>query len=559
MNKVLSLTLMATLLAPTTAFAQSVSEPGAQPLVEQVVEKQLLGQLYPGHRPMISVYQQPTGQFMPVQPAGGRVEFVKQPVATNAVTKTYTVAPGVYQSQIAVQDQKGQTLTHINVGRRISRMVASPANNRLYVLCGGYFGSVWEIDTTRDVVVRKLPTFNPGVSDTPVWNPTDISLSQNGRYLAMGSGKVQVMDTVTGHLAHEFMLPDDALAVTHISPAAADSFRFRVQMKDGGTRGYQLVDEQLQPSAPAGANPYHPHKIKITTQKFVAPAASRQMFMASRNTDFIRMVDKVDLLSTGLLPVDFPVDDIEISPDRKKLFAYHRRYGQVSIIDLNPRSPYQYSTVKRIRDPRFKDNLQLASAVDSVYLWNGSGKILAGFHQETLYPRIGIPFSVRLMPEAESKVWVSRPAHQRYYVREGKLYSEYLEKGPSRPSDRVNIGAGVRDIKMSPDKRELYVLTEQAELLRLDTRTREVKQRLALKQMNPGTLAISADGNTLVVTDRNTGLLRKVHTPSFATRNIMMDMDAPLSYHITLFDPRLTQVIEVELPRFSEDVVRVRS
>ena len=563
----LSLLLCSLSMVATPAMAQEAFDaPPAlrQSVVDDVFEKRVLGQLYPGNRPMIPM-DHASPMRVPAMPLSGAVQKVSQPAGARAILKTYTVkamdtnAP--YQSHIEVTDAQGKLLSTLNVGRRIHRLLPSPTRNRLYVLCGGYFGSVWEIDTQRDVVLRKLPSFTPGVSRSPLWNPSEIALSKDGNTLAVGSGKLQTIDLRTGQLQQEVDLPDTGVMISAIA-AAGDTFQVKVRMANGAQRAYQLnaADNTLNPSGFASAPNYHPHQVKIQTGTMLAPAASRQLFMASRNADFIRMVDRQTLGTTGILPVDFPVDDLVLSPDRQKLFAYHRRFGQVTVIDLNGRSAHQFSTIKRFRDPRFKRDLQLASAVDSVYLWNGKGDIFAAFSQDTLYPKVGIPFGVKLLPEAERQVWVSRPAHQRFYLRSGSLYSDYLDQGPARSNaGRVALSAPVKDFLMSPDRRSLYALTDEAELIQLDATTRTVQRRLSLG-MNPGSVNLTPDGKRLIVADQDRGSLKEVSLGSFkVTREVIMDMADDQVYQITLFDPRLTQVIEVELPRFAENMVRVRS
>lgn len=532
-----------------------------QQLVNLVLEKKVMGTLVKGNRPMIDPQHYQTNGFEMPSMASAPVQIIGQPVAPGEakLLKEYRVvdSPDQFQSLIQIQDLTHQkTRGYLNVARRIRRLVAAPHRHRLYALCGGYFGSVWEIDTQRDVVIRKLPAFTPRQANFPLWNPQDMVLMPDGT-LALGSGKLQLIDSRSGELTGEIALPDNAVEIEVMQVLSAKTLGLRVRMDNGKRQYFQyhLGERGLQPGGKA-TQVYAPLKVRIQTPYGLPPAVSRVFFVAGRNTDYIRMVDRDSLHTMGILPVDFNVDDLVVSPDRKRLFVYHRRFGQVSVIELNPRSPEQYSVIRRFRDQRFHSDspMHLVATDHRVFLWDGEGQVVASFEQDSLYPRIGLPVETSMNTD---RVWVSKPAYQRYYLRDGMLYAEYLGGGPSSLPQRLELGASVTDFVLSPDRKHLYALTSDTRLQELDPRTHERVQQITLG-MQPRYLSISNDGQRLSIVDADQGSMREVRAADLqVTREVVMDMGEKQPYQITLFDPHMTQIVEVELPRYLNDVVRV--
>lgn len=486
-------------------------------LIDQVLEKKVMGQLYAGYRPMINPHQPQASDFDAL-PVKGSVRRVRQPAyGAQLVTKQYEIvtAQGHYQSLIRITDVRtGAVLSHVSVGRRAKQLLADPQRNRLYVLSGGYFGAVWEIDTLQDVVLRKLPAFTPQHDGSPLWNPSHMQLAAGGSQLWVDAGQ-----------------------------------RWQIDLASG----------QVQPlSQSVSATGGHPLKVQIQTSAARPPAVSKLFFMASRNTDFIRMVDRDTLHTIGILPVDFNVDDLLVTPDRKRLFAYHRRFGQVSVIELNTRSEHRFSVVKRYRDARFRQSqpLQLANAESQVLLWDGLGKIVASFDTISLYPKIGVPVEVQPYGR-DNTVWVSMPARQRFYRRNGSIYAEYLEGGPSALPSKLDFDAPVIDMLMSADRRHMYLLLANTEVLEIEPQSHQIVQRRRLG-MNPAYLNLTGDGRLLHVIDKDTGSLRELATANLQIkREVVMDTGEDSPFQITLIEPALPQVIQIELPRYLTDVVRI--
>ncbi|PKL75048.1 MAG: hypothetical protein CVV27_17405, partial [Candidatus Melainabacteria bacterium HGW-Melainabacteria-1] len=71
-------------------------------------------------------------------------------------------------------------------------------------------------------------------------------------------------------------------------------------------------------------------------------------------------------------------------------------------------------------------------------------------------------------------------------------------------------------------------------------------------------LSVSPDDRRLFVIDADQGSIREFQAANLQPKGeVTLDVGLNQPYEITLYDPRLTQLIEVELPRYLSDVVRV--
>lgn len=563
-------------LLAAPALANSATANTSQ-LVDLVLEKRIMGDLHSGNRPMINPQNYRPQDFTAAQGQKTLTVSAQQPrvAGYNAVSKTYEVAsePEHYQSLIRVYDAAGNQSAQISVGRRIQALLPSPHSNRLYVLCGGYFGSVWEVDTTRDVVLRKLPDYTPGYSSAPLWNPKNMALMPDGQTLAVGSGKLRLIDLKSGQIQQEIDLPEPAVEVASLQALSADKLGVGLRDAKGGLHRFHLKLGERHLTAGGGASGNsRALRAQVATFSAPPPSIARLFFMASRNNDYVTMIDRESMQIQGVLPVDFNVDDLTLSPDRKRLFVYNRRFGQVSVIELNTRAPESFSVIKRYQDKRFRSDkpLQLGAAAGQVFLWDGENDVIAGFDAFTLYPRMGVSFGERLSP-ANARVWVSMPAHQRFYLSENRLYAEFMDSAPSSLPMELELGSPVVDLQLSNDRRRLYALTESSELVAMDSMTHDVLHRVNLGKrqsdegvngdfivMRPRYLSVSSDDKRLSVIDADQGSVRILSAVDLVQqKEYTMDIGRDSAYQITLYDPRLTQVIEVELPRHLSDVVRV--
>lgn len=544
----------------------------SSPLVDLVLEKRVMGDLQRVDLPTIDPSSYQTEGFTANPSLYGPIKTVQQPLmGARGVVKRYAVAPEPenYQSLIRIYDAAtGKKRGQLTVGRRIQSLIASPSSNSLYVLCGGYFGSIWEIDTAHDVVRRKLPDFTPGAAVSPLWNPKNMALMAQNSVLAVGSDRLQLIDVRSGQLLQTLSLPDGAVEVSSLQALPGDLLGVGLRYADGSYQRYQAMQQpdgsyQLLPGGGAAAG-QRSLWAQVKTFDAPPPAISQLFFVASRNSDYVRMVDRRNLQTQGILPVDFNVDELTLSSDHKRLFVYNRRFGQISVIELDNRSPESFSVIKRFRDQRFAtdDELKLAAAAGQVFLWDGENQILAGIDSTSLYPRMNVSFGVKLPASSDSPMWVSQPAHQRFYTRGGKLYAEFMDADPSELPMELSLGSPVLQLQLSDDRRKVFALTAARELVVLNSISHEVLQRRNLIQetegMTPRYMGMASDHRHLYVVDADQGLVRVYQTQDLKyVKSVAWNMGLNQPQQINLYDTRLAQLIQVELPRYLNDVVRV--
>ena len=200
--------------------------------------------------------------------------------------------------------------------------------------------------------------------------------------------------------------------------------------------------------------------------------------------------------------------------------------------------------------------LQLAAAAGNVFLWDGESQIKASFEAQSLYPRIEVPIQAQLQPR-HAAVGVSFPAHQRFSLKDGALFAEYLNQAPSVLPRELDLGADILDMALSPDRLRLYLLTADTEVLVLDASTHQVLKRRQMGQ-NPRHLSLSSDGQRLLLIDADRGSLRELETQHLRfTREEVIDVGLQQPYQITFYAPADDQVVDVELPRYLKDIVRL--
>jgi DNA-binding beta-propeller fold protein YncE len=550
------------------AFSPALAAAYDPQLFDLLFEKRVVGELMPGNRAVINpaTYQQMGYQSGPTgaQRVTVRTSVPNQPVQ---LYKSYQIVsqPGTFDSLISVTDQRtGKEIRRISVGRRAVQLLSSPETQRVYVLCGGYFSSVWEIDTVRDTVVRKLPRATSEQALPPLWNPSDLALMPQGQTLALASGTLQLVDLRSGIVSKELPLPPQALKIKRLMPLSADTLGVAIEMSNGATEFYKYEQgsETLKPGRSFSAAFTPRTQAQVQVPRPNQPPAKKLGYVASRNADFIHVLDLDGMRPLGIIPVDFPVDSLQIAPDRKRLFAYHQRYGQISVIDLTPGTRDFFAVSHRLIDDRFKGTseqpLKLAADVSQVYLWDGYSQILAGIDPESLYLRINTPLRARLNAQSE-RIWLSHAARKRFYLRNGQLMREYAQtNAPSNVPERLQVGGQLVASALSPDHRNLYVLDASAhQVIQVDTQTEAVVLRTPVSEHADG-LMLSTDGNSAFVLDTAEGSVSQIDLRRGQVSKLLpLDIGLYQPYVVTLFDPRLTQLVRIELPRYQRDVAQI--
>jgi DNA-binding beta-propeller fold protein YncE len=565
MKRILSLALSALILSAGTSAAQAYPSN----LVELILEKKVMGAMQPGNRPVIRPAKLETLGFSSNSAPSTAAQAAGKSVSqAHSLLKNYRIIEqsSSFHSLVSVTDAKsGQEIHRISVGRRAQRILGNPGTNRLYVLCGGYFGSIWEIDTVNDVVVRKLGTMSPERGVAPLWNPQDMALLPTGNTLAVASGQLRLIDLSSGQVKTMLDLPEEAVEVKRLYPLSKQTLALVSRNKTGGMvyHTFDIASESFKKVGYLGAPRINPVITSLPAPKayYKLPSVTRSGFVASRNSDFIHMVDLQDLRTAAIIPVDFSVDDLLLTSDRRRLFAYHRRFGQISVIELNPNSPNQFSVIQRIRDKRFQSTpekpMYLAQSFDQVYLWDGYSQIKTSIDRHSLFVKMNVPFAVQLHMPGD-QIWNSDPTHKRFYLKNGDLFMEYGKGGPTTLPARIETGGNIAALVMSPDRRKLYYLQpDQQKLIAMDAFSHQVIGELNVGK-NPRSLSVSYKGDRLFVLNADEGSIQVVETQKLTPlKTLGLEIGIFQPQVIWVYDDKMAQLVQIELPRFLTDVARM--
>lgn len=533
------------------------------PVIEKVLSKEIIGTLTPQQKAVVYPNRPQSVAFqLPGYPVERARSATKATPKTGVPsTKQYRIIndPYRFHSLIGVQDPRtGTELKRLSVGRRAIKLLPSPATQRLYVLCGGYFSSIWEINTTTDMVIRKLPAFSPQKGhEKPLslWNPGDIALLPAHQILAVGGTKLQLIDLRSGQVRQEASLPPGQLKITHMAPASRHLLKVSMQTTKGQQRSYLFNPNTNKFMGSGGgvasASPYSTAITTATNRSYLPH--HHIAFIGSKNNDYVYILDLIGKSIAGLIPLDFPADDILVSHDRQRLFVYHRSFGQISIVDLALNSPTRFSVVARHADERFKSlpeaPFHLAQDAMDIYLCDQQKKI-AAIHAHTHYLRMGVQFQARPTRQSD-KVLVSTPGRQRLYLRNQKLYSEKIQ-----PTDRLSsnpqeipLSQHLQSIALSQDQRLLYALDNKTQqIIAYDVVGNQERYRLPTGK-NPTGLLIA--GNTLFTLSADEGTLLMADVQMQQVVQVLpLDVGLFQPYIITLYDEKMAQFIHLELPRF---------
>ncbi len=458
-------------------------------------------------------------------------------------SKTYSIVTDrdTFDSIVSVKDSAGNEIKRISVGRQALKIIKANNTKHLFVLTGGYFGAVWEIDPKSNQVVKKYSTS---------WNPTDISLDSNEKFLYVTSGKLQKF-SIENDITLEIETPKDIRYFNSISLSDNSEMNLGVINKFGNQANYSLNNSVLKLSSTIPQAVYVPHKEQTIISDSSSLAGSYDIVMLySKNNDYLYLFSLSQGKTVGIIPVDARIDDVMILPKLNKALVLHRNIGQISLIDLKPNTDTQYSVFARIIDERLKDS-------SNTMVYEGNKVFIKSDNSQEGYidtdNLLRYTASIMEIPLNKEKevIKVSMLAGKRYYLKNSQLFYEDLndpnvEQAPNRKIKLNFFGSNIGGLEINPNKKVAYISDSSKNMVfAIDTFTNKILAQY-MTGSQPGELVIQNDNlyvlnrgdQTISTIDLRTGDTTKLSRLKVENNNLNL---------IKLYDRDFDQIIKITL------------
>lgn len=467
--------------------------------------------------------------------------FKVSPNDLNMESKSYSILEDKhgYNSVIVVKNSSNQELKRISVAKKAKKIIKSEKNQHLFVLCEGYFGSVWQINPETNQVVRKFSTS---------WNPTDIAVSEDGKYLYVTSGKLQKF-SLDSELLIETDIPSDFRYLESIQ-IKGDSISFSAIGKDSESSFLTLNNKSNKFEESSSKVMYNKSKEQsINLSSIMQTSPSNMMLVYSKNNDYIYLFSKKSNSIEGILPVDSKPDQIVISEKLNRAYVLHRVIGQISLIDLSPDSNTQYSVIARITDERLKDpsNVMIIEGTKVFVKSDVSQEGYIDSDNILRYtgPVVEIPLNKNKMIFEPSVI-----SNKRFSLKSGQLFVESITEPSenfSRKIKLIQFGNNLGGLAMKKDGKFFYLSDySQNKLLVVDSFSEKVVAS-ANTGINPSSVMVD-DKNIYVLNQGDNSIstfeldtLKLVKTTNLKIENNSLNM-------IKIYDRDFEQIIKVNLP-----------
>lgn len=366
--------------------------------------------------------------------------------------KTYSIVnePDAFYSLISVKDINGNEIKRISVGRKALKIITAAKSNHLFVLCGGYFGSVWEINPDTNQVIRKFSTS---------WNPTDLVIDSAEKFLYVTSGKLQKF-TLDSDIVLDIDLPLDIRYLNCVNLLNSSTLIFGGINMENLQQSYKInnFDNKLIPSEIQAV--YQSSTVKsVYAQPVLSGGNGEISFVYSKNNDYLYLFSLEKGEIDGIIPLDAKADEVMIVAKQNKALVLHRDIGQISVLDLKPGTATQYSVVARIMDDRLKDpSNSMVLEGTKVFIKSDSaqeGYIDTDNILRYTYPIVEIP-----LVRNRITVAVANLANKRFILKNNQLFVEDIIDNSitySRKTPLNAYGENIGGIAISPDEKVLYL------------------------------------------------------------------------------------------------------
>lgn len=455
--------------------------------------------------------------------------------------KTYSILNDKdgYNSVIEVKDAQGNNIKKISVGRQSIKIIRSLKNNHLFVLCGGYFGSVWEIDPNINQVIKKYSTS---------WNPSDLALSNDGNYLYVASGKVQKFST-ENDIVLEPTSPDYIRYFNSVNSLNENTMIFGAVNKEGSQVSFTLENGAINLKESYTQAILSPSNEKSVNVEVKPITIARDMSIVySRNNDYFYLFSTTKGKNEAIIPLDAKIDEIIMLPHLNRAFVLHRSIGQISIVDLTQNNDTQYSVFARIIDERLKDPSNgFVYDANKVYVKSDNsqeGYIDTDNLLRYTYPIVEIPYN-----KGKEYFKVAKLAGKRYSLKNNQLFYEDINTNNNNPVRKMsfnNTGSTIGGLDISSDSKILYFSDFSKNMVYVvDTLTNKV-----INQFNTGSEPTETviQGNNLYVLNKGDQTISTIDVKTGQTTGInRLKIDNNNLNIIKLYDKDFDQILKITL------------
>jgi len=408
--------------------------------------------------------------------------------------KKYTLEnrPESFNSLVVVRDSSGKEIKKISVGRQAFKIIQAPKSKRIFVLCRGYFGSVWEIDSQNDFVVRKYLTS---------WEPTDLIIDSQEKFLYVTSGKLQKF-SIDSDVTFEIKIPEEINYLSAINPLSGDSFVVSGIDREGEIKYFQIEKNEIFLKSFSGVNRFITSSTKtLSTEKLPTEVSSNLALMYSRNNDFVYVFSPEQKKMIAMIPLDAKVDQLLYSSSQKKVYVLHRSISQISVVDLEINNQTTFSVISRIVDERLSDPTNLMVYQDErLFIKSDFGQ--EGYIDNEDLLRFTSPLvDIPLNRESEL-LFISNFAKKRFYKKNNQLFYEDINENDPQISRKVRLdifGNNVNSLELSNDGRTLFVGDfSDNSVTAIDTQTTKIIKKYLLPS-KPGEIIFASNQKELFI------------------------------------------------------------
>ena len=463
--------------------------------------------------------------------------FSRRNISASVNSKTYSLYAGDPYGSVIFTRPGGN---YISVGRRAVKFIPQPSKHRLYVLCEGYFGSVYEIDTIKDIVVRKIPT---------VCNPTDMALS--GDKLVVTGVTVQIIDTDMGQVSTELELPRSACYATRVTTISGNKIGVTVKSKKGGSVSLSLDISK-------GKETYN---LPFTVKQLSDRNKRNLFFLTSKNNDYITLISPTDKGVVGIIALDAPADKIYIANNKTKAYVLHNLIGQISIIDLNPESAHYLSVISRKINKNFeRTDLQFSEFMNNIYVWNGEEDIFAVINiksNKINYDNSNLN-DIKLGKE-EDKGLTAYKIKKNFYLKDSLLsYQDFSSTETRTASPLMRIDSLVRAFDLNSNQKFVYSTHTDSNVVKVFN-TADFKEVKTIPMHGmPTDVLTSYYANELYVLDSSEGSVSILDLKKDKVRStFFFDAGFNNSRTIKIYDETLKQLVSITMPVYTNNSLKM--